>query len=268
MKEKTEYSTHREIQEKLLDRIMLIFGIMSIPVLIFSVLRYFDIGWHNAFYINMAITAVMVLLAVFRKSIPYHIKTLCIITAFIILSLSGARYTGLSSFYIPFLMLAIFTGVIFLGRKPAFFIYLASAGIITAAGVLNVKGVIAPVINLNAYHGYYTSWLTALCTFSAITGLVILIVGEIGYLLSKKISELEMMNQELKGAVNEIKTLQGILPICAKCKKIRDSNGYWTQVESYIENHSELKFSHGICEKCSEELYSSEEWFKRKKDNK
>ncbi len=53
----------------------------------------------------------------------------------------------------------------------------------------------------------------------------------------------------------EIKTLGGLLPICAHCKKIRDDNGYWNQVESYIREYSRAEFSHGICPECADEYY-------------
>lgn len=53
----------------------------------------------------------------------------------------------------------------------------------------------------------------------------------------------------------EIKTLKGILPICARCKKIRNDKNYWEQIELYIQNHSEVEFSHGICPDCAKELY-------------
>lgn len=56
--------------------------------------------------------------------------------------------------------------------------------------------------------------------------------------------------EELRKALDEIKTLSGIIPICATCKKIRDDNGYWNQVEVYIRNHSDASFSHGICPDC------------------
>ncbi len=56
--------------------------------------------------------------------------------------------------------------------------------------------------------------------------------------------------QELETALEQIRTLQGMLPICANCKKIRDDAGYWHQVESYISAHSEAVFTHGICPEC------------------
>ncbi|MBW1849410.1 MAG: PAS domain-containing protein [Deltaproteobacteria bacterium] len=72
----------------------------------------------------------------------------------------------------------------------------------------------------------------------------------------KKIEEeREKLIFELKGAFSKINTLKGFLPICASCKKIRDDKGYWNQIESYIRDHSEAEFSHGICPECAKKLY-------------
>jgi len=62
-------------------------------------------------------------------------------------------------------------------------------------------------------------------------------------------------NKELQTALNEIKQLRGIIPICSSCKKIRDDAGFWHQVESYIHDHSEAEFSHSICPDCMKKLY-------------
>ena len=66
---------------------------------------------------------------------------------------------------------------------------------------------------------------------------------------------LEDKNTQLQKALDEIKTLQGIIPICANCKKVRDDKGFWNQVEIYISKHSKAEFSHGICPTCAKELY-------------
>jgi YesN/AraC family two-component response regulator len=60
---------------------------------------------------------------------------------------------------------------------------------------------------------------------------------------------------ELQQSLNEVKTLQGIIPICASCKKVREDTGYWTQVEAYISQHSDLLFSHTVCPDCARKLY-------------
>lgn len=69
--------------------------------------------------------------------------------------------------------------------------------------------------------------------------------------------------QKLENALKEVKRLNGLLPICANCKKIRDDKGYWKQVEMYLEEYSEARFSHGICPDCSEALYGDEFWYKK-----
>ncbi|MBN1621679.1 MAG: response regulator [Endomicrobiales bacterium] len=61
--------------------------------------------------------------------------------------------------------------------------------------------------------------------------------------------------KELKDALVKIKTLSGLVPICAVCKKIRDDKGFWNQLESYIQDHSSAEFSHGICPDCQKKLY-------------
>lgn len=60
----------------------------------------------------------------------------------------------------------------------------------------------------------------------------------------------------LQDALIQVKTLQGMLPICAHCKKIRDDQGYWQQLEAYISQHSGAKFSHGVCPDCLKEHYA------------
>jgi phosphoserine phosphatase RsbU/P len=61
--------------------------------------------------------------------------------------------------------------------------------------------------------------------------------------------------KELKKALDELKILQGIIPICSFCKKIRDDRGYWSHVEAYISQHSEAQFSHSICPECGKKHY-------------
>lgn len=68
-------------------------------------------------------------------------------------------------------------------------------------------------------------------------------------------AEREKLIMELQAAIAEIKTLSGFLPICAACKKIRDDQGYWNQIEVYIRDRSDAEFSHSICPDCMTDLY-------------
>ncbi len=59
----------------------------------------------------------------------------------------------------------------------------------------------------------------------------------------------------------ELKTLRGLLPICSRCKAVRDDNGIWNKIEAYIADHSDAMVSHSICPKCTKELYGDEPWY-------
>jgi len=75
----------------------------------------------------------------------------------------------------------------------------------------------------------------------------------------KKIrEEKETLILSLQKALEEIKQLNGLLPICSHCKKIRDDKGYWTRIEDYIENRSDTSFTHGICPECADKYWPGE----------
>jgi DNA-binding response OmpR family regulator len=68
--------------------------------------------------------------------------------------------------------------------------------------------------------------------------------------------ELEQKNAELQQALANVKVLQGLLPICANCKKIRDDEGYWQEVEEYVKKYAQVEFSHGFCPECMKIMYA------------
>lgn len=68
-------------------------------------------------------------------------------------------------------------------------------------------------------------------------------------------AERERLVSEREKALNEVKALSGLLPICMSCKKIRDDKGYWNQIELYIRSHSQAEFSHGLCPDCMQKMY-------------
>ena len=68
--------------------------------------------------------------------------------------------------------------------------------------------------------------------------------------------QLQHRQAELEAALAKVKTLSGMIPICAGCKKIRDDRGFWERVEVYLQKHSEASFSHAMCPECMKEWYS------------
>ncbi|MCP5007198.1 MAG: response regulator [Planctomycetes bacterium] len=84
-----------------------------------------------------------------------------------------------------------------------------------------------------------------------------ILVRSIHYAIDKKQIEVarDKLIVELQKALDEVKMLSGILPICASCKKIRDDKGDWQHIEKYLRDHSEAEFTHGICPECAKRLY-------------
>jgi len=95
-----------------------------------------------------------------------------------------------------------------------------------------------------------------------------LVKGQVtGSMLARAIRyaiERKKLLTQLADSLKEIKILQGFLPICVHCKKIRDDQGVWTQMESYIRDHSNAEFSHGICSDCKAKFYP--EFMKKQKE--
>ncbi len=78
---------------------------------------------------------------------------------------------------------------------------------------------------------------------------------EIALVKHQAAKERDRLIEKLEKALQEVKRLSGLLPICASCKKIRGDNDTWQQIEDYIATHSEADFSHGICPDCARQLY-------------
>jgi len=80
--------------------------------------------------------------------------------------------------------------------------------------------------------------------------------------VAHKNKELERVNKRLKKSLETIKTLEGLVPICSRCKKIRNDKGFWQHLEVYLTAHSNVEFTHGICPDCERKLYSEKEELK------
>ncbi|MBF9017926.1 MULTISPECIES: transporter substrate-binding domain-containing protein [unclassified Oceanispirochaeta] len=103
---------------------------------------------------------------------------------------------------------------------------------------------------------------------AGIAAVILLIILRWNRLLRKEIDTRKKAEKELKAAFEDIKTLTGLLPICAHCKNIRDDKGYWKKIESYFEDHTEISFSHSLCPDCISELYGDEDWYIKEKKEK
>ena len=114
---------------------------------------------------------------------------------------------------------------------------------------------------LNSFSFTMLPWSLSFAFFNGVIGLYYGTIKQVN--LAK-----EELILNLQKALAKVKKLSGMLPICSSCKKIRDDKGYWQQIEEYISKHSDLDFTHGICNDCVEKLYPEiYPKFKEKMDN-
>jgi len=99
-----------------------------------------------------------------------------------------------------------------------------------------------PTDLMNAGISYQLNFLGSIAAY------IVLLVGLI-------IINAQRIEQEMAKSKDQVKAITGLIPICASCKKIRDDNGYWNQLESYLNKNVDLDFSHAICPECMEKLY-------------
>ncbi len=253
--------SHREAQEFLINRVYRFLSYIVFPVLLINLSRYFILGWIPSFNYYIIAGIFLFVISINAPRLPYLFKVLFLIVFFISLAVSTGSNFGMVSFIAEFLILTVFIGVTFLEKKSALMIHFICGSILFGCAVLCMTGILPLVPDFEQHTNSLESWSSYLVTFLLMTTIIISIGGNIGNLLSEKIKALEEKNKELLKANEEVKKLQGILPICSNCSKIRDDKGYWNRVESYIESRSGATFSHSICDECYEKLYGNEKWF-------
>ena len=257
--------SHREIQELLVNKILRFLGYVIIPVLLINLSRYFILGWIFSFNFYIIAAIIILFVSLNTANLPYSFKVYFLMFLFLSLAVSTGLNFGMVSFMAEFLLLTIFLSVIFLRKNASIFIFIFCGLLCACCALLSIKGILPLVPDFERHVNSIPSWSSFLVTFLFMASIIILIAGDIGNLLAVKIKALEEKNVALIKAKEEVSRLQGILPICSKCKKVRGDKGYWYQVESYIESHSDAKFSHSLCEDCTEDLYGREDWYLSKK---
>jgi len=145
---------------------------------------------------------------------------------------------GISAFYLAPIGLVVW----FIHSKKSAGIYMA---IITSITVTASNLLAGQMIRYYAVEIWNTIVHFA---FFAISALLI-------YEVRSNLEKREKLIEELQQALDQVKTLSGLLPMCSSCKKIRDDKGYWNQVEVYICDHSDAMVSHGLCPECAQKLY-------------
>jgi hypothetical protein len=154
--------------------------------------------------------------------------------------------------------------LVFLRAAPAESrsLYVLAGGISLVYGLAMVARTIlwmrSPSVGLFDNTGFHAVFFVSVFAYELWFGLLIMMMNtqRLGGELLRSEESLKSHVVKLEKAISEVKTLKGLLPICASCKRIRDDQGYWNQLETYIDKHSEATFTHGICPDCAEKMRS------------
>ena len=184
-------------------------------------------------------------------------------------SVSAFIQYGLVSAGFYFATAAIFVTSVAVGLRAGIICTFLYGIVMSVIAYLWISGYLVFPGDANKYILLPSVWVTLGVAFLMITS--ILVVSASGFFtgltelvdtidvqkrkIEKRTAELTQANQELEEAMKDIKTLSGLLPICSNCKNIRDDQGYWQQVEHYVQGHSQATFTHSLCPDCIRKLY-------------
>lgn len=254
-----DYSYQQTIED-IVDRLYLFLGFVIIPVVAVSLLRINNTGWLPVYGLYLAIMVTILACSYNRAQMSFMLKSILLISMSYMAAVTAIVQFSVGSFALPFFLLFILLARITLGKKIAIWMFSLSMVTLAVVAYLTITGVITPSIEEESYYLDIFSWLNAVITFLLLMAMVIIILTSVSNILLAKSQELQKANEKLALAIDEIRTLRGIIPVCTECKKVRDDSGYWQYLESYIGMQKNIQFTHGLCDKCLEEQYSSQDW--------
>ena len=262
MMDDTFFDSENYLNNQLINKILVVAAITIGIALIAAELRVLKIGWSYRDVIQIVIVSIIAILAGFRNKLPFQSKVISLTILLSIGGFSGVYTLGMLGgtiliFPTTCVIVAVFYTKllirIYIGISIIFLIFVA-------ARFCSVKSIIPFDVNfLLSSPQHWVVYISCMATFFMVASVAIqnyrkkmeILIGKI----RSQSDELAKSNESLLTALGNIKTLSGLLPICASCKKIRDDKGYWNQLESYIKEHSDAVFSHGICPDCAKQLY-------------
>lgn len=166
----------------------------------------------------------------FTKKSDVKVITLCILLSLALFALDSSIPLGVAG-GVPYITVVLISLWARAKKLPLYMAFLGSA--LTIAGFYSspTGGELWKVL-VNRFLALFAIWVVATLSMQR-----------------------RSMHDEREKSWLEVKTLRGFLPICAACKNIRDDKGYWNRIESYIKEHSEVEFTHGLCPDCAKRLY-------------
>jgi hypothetical protein len=251
-----------EIRQTLLEQVwkgLLVVALLGAPA---SASRALFTGWQQLYTVHVVLALVIVVTYMCRTRIPFSIRAAISVLTVYSIGAAGLLMFGLISVGLWWLLLGSLLGSVLYSLRFGILLAVLTLGIVAVAGIGFVGGFITVSFNTNVYLSQASTWVTVLLG-GALTPLILFhaiaayqnTVFELLKEVEQQHDQQAVLNTQLREALADVKTLQGLIPICSKCKKIRDDTGYWEHVEAYVQKHTDAAFTHGLCPTCGEQLY-------------
>lgn len=264
------------IRRRFLESVSVVLLVLAIIGMPLSLSRLFQISMNLNHISHLCISIVIFVVFLCRRKLTDRWLVSLLLLIFTVLSLTAFLQYGIVSAGFFFAAACIFIAGTALGLWGGIICAVFYFSAISIIAYLWMSGHLTFPVDVREYILMPTVW-ALLCVSFIITNAVFF-VSATGFFTSlkklvntinsqkqeieKQATELTRANQELEAALYEVKTLSGLLPICSRCKKIRDDKGYWNQIEHYIASHTDASFSHGECPECTEKIYGDQTWYK------
>jgi hypothetical protein len=262
---RTEYRyslSEDHIRDRLINKIVILWAVTGCIVFAITQVRAMEIGWTIRDFIQFSMLFTSIVICLRRQKLHTYHKAISMIILNTTIGIVGFYTLGMFAGGVFFLPFAAVIVALFYSRRAVTTFVLLSVLYISFIAVGFASGQIKLKLSADLLMTNYANWcvyvicITLFCIIICVTILNYRqLIGQLIVDISRQRDELKKRNIDLQGALDEIKTLRGILPLCSFCKKIRDDEGYWEQVDVYIHKYSEADISHGICPECMKRHY-------------
>lgn len=282
------------VRNQVANAFLLAITLIGLPALATSLYRAKDVGWQPVMSFQIGLYLVVLGAIVLQRRLSFRVRAFIVLGVFFSLGVSSTFTWGLIGPGILGFTACSITAVALFGSRSGIVATVLGALVVAVVGVAVYLGKFSFGFDIQVYAVAPSTWLHTIFTVSLLTSIVVVSLGRLYtslvgsiHALSEHSTTLQQTNAELEKeiakrkqvetqlrtyeehleemvaqrtnelqvALMSVKTLSGLLPICASCKNIRDDAGYWQQVEVYIRSRSEIEFSHGICPDCATKLY-------------
>lgn len=254
---------HSDLNEIISNRTIVATALFSFITYIAVIFRFGNIGISSRDLIQLFLVICVIVLAFYRNKLANNHKNIAIISILFLGGISGAMSLGLIAGTIllfPTVFIIFSTNF----SKKTTLIYTLSVIVTLAVIAISFKTshLSQSTLTLSYDYFHWTVYIGCMLFCFFVSGVIIYTYRDAtqkNYLdLRESNEQLKITNEKLESALKEVQTLNGLLPICSYCKKIRDDKGYWSQLEAYIAHNSSVQFSHGICEECLKKHHGDE----------